>query len=196
MRTATIERKTKETNITLELNLDGRGAAEIETGSGFFDHMLTQIAVHGLFDLKLKAQGDLHIDPHHTIEDCGLVLGEALSQALGDKGGIVRTATRYVPMDEALARVVLDLSGRPYAVLQTAWVSPDVGGIPTSLVEHFFESVAITGRANLHIAVLYGRDNHHMAEAIFKAFGRVLDAATQIDPRRAGEVPSSKGVLA
>jgi len=122
-------------------------------------------------------------------------LGEALSQALGDKGGIVRMATSFVPMDEALARVVLDLSGRPYAVLQTAWVSPDVGGIPTSLIEHFFESVAITGRANLHIGVLYGRDNHHMAEATFKAFGRALDAATQIDPRRAGEVPSSKGVL-
>jgi len=151
--------------------------------------------VHGLFDIKLKAEGDLHIDPHHTIEDCGLVLGEALSQALGDKGGIVRTATRFVPMDEALARVVLELSGRPYAVLQTAWVSPDVGAIPTSLLEHFFESAAITGGANLHIAVLYGRDNHHMAEAAFKAFGRALDAATQIDPRRAGKVPSSKGVL-
>jgi imidazoleglycerol-phosphate dehydratase len=196
MRTAKIERKTKETSITLELNLDGRGAAEIETGIGFFDHMLTQIAVHGLFDVKLKAQGDLHIDPHHTIEDCGLVLGEALSQALSDKRGIVRTATRYVPMDEALARVVLDLSGRPYAVIQTAWVSPNVGGIPTSLIEHFFESVAITGRANLHIGVLYGRDNHHMAEATFKAFGRALDGASRIDSRREGEVPSSKGVLA
>lgn len=196
MRTATIERKTRETNIQLELNLGGRGNAEIETGVGFFDHMLTQIAVHGLFDIRLKVQGDLHIDPHHTVEDCGLALGEAVSQALGDKGGIMRTAASYVPMDEALARVVLDLSGRPYAVLQTAWVSPEVAGIPTSLIEHFFESVAIAGRANLHIAVLYGRDNHHMAEAVFKAFGRALDAATQIDPRRAGAVPSSKGVLA
>ena len=195
MRTAKIERKTKETKISLEFNLDGKGVAQIDTGIGFFDHMLTQIAVHGLFDIQLKAEGDLYIDAHHTIEDCGLVLGEALSQALGDKGGIVRMATSFVPMDEALARVVLDLSGRPYAVLQTAWVSPDVGGIPTSLIEHFFESVAITGRANLHIGVLYGRDNHHMAEATFKAFGRALDAATQIDPRRAGEVPSSKGVL-
>ena len=195
MRTAKIERKTKETKISLEFNLDGKGVAQIDTGIGFFDHMLTQIAVHGLFDIQLKAEGDLYIDAHHTIEDCGLVLGEALSQALGDKGGIVRMATSFVPMDEALARVVLDLSGRPYAVLQTAWVSPDVGGIPTSLIEHFFESVAITGRANLHIGVLYGRDNHHMAEATFKAFGRALDAATQIDSRRAGEVPSSKGVL-
>jgi len=195
MRTAKIERKTKETKISLEFNLDGKGVVQIDTGIGFFDHMLTQIAVHGLFDIQLKAEGDLYIDAHHTIEDCGLVLGEALSQALGDKGGIVRMATSFVPMDEALARVVLDLSGRPYAVLQTAWVSPDVGGIPTSLIEHFFESVAITGRANLHIGVLYGRDNHHMAEATFKAFGRALDAATQIDPRRAGEVPSSKGVL-
>lgn len=196
MRTAKIERKTKETDIRLELNLDGSGVVEIETGIGFFDHMLTQIAVHGLFDIQLKADGDLDIDAHHTIEDCGLVLGEALSQALGDKRGIVRTATCFVPMDEALARVVLDLSGRPYSVLQTAWTAPNVGGIPTSLIEHFFESIAITGRSNLHICVLYGRDNHHMAEAIFKAFGRVLDAATQIDPRRAGEVPSSKGVLA
>lgn len=196
MRTATIERKTKETKIKLELKLDGSGIADIETGIGFFDHMMTQIAVHGLFDISLKAEGDLHIDPHHTIEDCGLVLGEALSQALGDKAGIIRTATQFVPMDEALARVVLDLSGRPYAVLQTAWVSPEVGGIPTSLFEHFFESVAINGRANVHIAVLYGRDNHHMTEATFKAFGRALDTATQIDPRRSGKVPSSKGVLA
>jgi imidazoleglycerol-phosphate dehydratase len=196
MRIAKIERKTKETDIRLELNLDGSGKAQIETGIGFFDHMLTQIAVHGLMDIKLKAEGDLHIDPHHTIEDCGLVLGEALNQALGDKGGIVRTGTSFVPMDEALVRVVLDLSGRPYAVLNTAWTAPDVGGIPTSLIEHFFESLTVTGRFNLHASVLYGRDNHHMAETLFKALARALDTATQIDPRRAGAVPSSKGVLA
>ncbi|MBL7161013.1 MAG: imidazoleglycerol-phosphate dehydratase HisB [Anaerolineales bacterium] len=196
MRTAQIERKTKETDIQLELNLDGDGKAEIDTGIGFFDHMLTQIAVHGLFDIRLETEGDLFIDPHHTIEDCGLALGEALTQVLGDKRGITRMATSFVPMDEALAQVVLDLSGRPYAVIQTAWTAPDIGGIPTSLIEHFFESFAVTGRANLHASVLYGRDNHHMAEALFKALGRALDAATQIDPRRAGEVPSSKGVLA
>lgn len=196
MRKAEIERKTKETNIQAKLTLEGSGKADVDTGIGFFDHMLTQIAVHGLFDLSIKALGDLHIDLHHTIEDCGLVLGQAFSQALGDKSGIVRMASVYVPMDEALARMVIDFSGRPYAVLRAKWASGSVGQIPTSLIEHFFESFAFTGRCNLHGAVLYGRDNHHMTEAAFKAFARALDAATQIDPRRAGEVPSSKGALA
>lgn len=195
MRKASVERKTKETKIQVELSLDGNGKAEIDTGIGFFDHMLTQIAVHGMFDLHIKADGDLHIDPHHTIEDCGLVLGEAFSQALGDKGGIFRMASVFVPMDEALAQMVIDFSGRPYSVLDTKWSSSQVAQIPTSLIEHFFESFAITGRCNLHARVLYGRDNHHMAEALFKAFARALDEATQIDPRRAGEIPSSKGVL-
>lgn len=195
MREATIKRITKETSIQASLSLDGSGKAEVDTGIGFFDHMLAQIAVHGLFDVNIKADGDLHIDPHHTIEDCGLVLGEAFSDALGDKAGIIRTASIFVPMDEALARMVIDFSGRPYTVLGTHWTMGTVGQIPTSLIEHFFESFAITGRCNLHGAVLYGRDNHHMAEALFKAFGRALDAATQIDPRRAGEIPSSKGVL-
>ncbi len=196
MREVSVDRTTKETSIQVKLCLDGSGQAEIDTGIGFFDHMLAQIAVHGLFDLNIKADGDLHIDPHHTIEDCGLVLGQAFSQALGDKAGITRTAAVFVPMDEALAQMVIDFSGRPYAVLQTQWTSATVGQIPTSLIEHFFESFAITGRCNLHGRVLYGRDNHHMVEALFKAFARALDAATQIDPRRAGEIPSSKGVLA
>jgi imidazoleglycerol-phosphate dehydratase len=195
MRTAKIERKTKETDILVELNLDGSGKFEVETGVGFFDHMLNQIAVHGLFDLTLKAQGDLHIDPHHTVEDCGLALGAAFKQALGDKAGITRTASATVPMDEALGQVVVDFSGRPYAVLQTAWSSPSVGGLPTSLLEHFFESFATASASNLHVIVHYGRDNHHMAEAVFKAMARAMSAALQIDPRRSGEIPSSKGVL-
>jgi imidazoleglycerol-phosphate dehydratase len=195
MRTAKITRKTKETDIVAELNLDGTGTYEIETGIGFFDHMLTQIAVHGLFDLTLKAKGDLHIDAHHTVEDCGLVLGAAFKEALGDKGGIRRTASVIMPMDEALGQVVVDFSGRPYAVISTAWTSPLVGGLPTSLIEHFFESFSTSSASNLHVIVHYGKDNHHMAEALFKALARAIAAAVQIDPRRAGAIPSSKGVL-
>jgi imidazoleglycerol-phosphate dehydratase len=195
MRKGKVERKTKETDILVEVNLDGTGAYDIQTGVGFFDHMLTQIAVHGLFDLVVKAKGDLHIDPHHTVEDCGLALGAAFRQALGDKSGIVRTASATVPMDEALGQVVVDFSGRPYAVLKTAWTSPMVGSLHTSLVEHFFESFASASMANLHAIVHYGRDNHHMAEALFKAMARAMSAAVQVDPRRMGKVPSSKGVL-
>lgn len=195
MRQASIKRKTNETNISLTLNLDGTGAHNIATGVGFFDHMLTQIAVHGLIDLDLHAEGDLHIDTHHTIEDCGIVLGEAIGQALGEKRGIRRMAEASVPMDDALANVVLDLSGRSYSVIQIPWMSPAVGNIPTSLIEHFFETVAVAAKMNLHIRVLYGKDNHHIAEATFKAFARALDAAVQIDERRMGGVPSSKGTI-
>jgi len=195
MRKSSIQRKTNETDISLTLNLDGTGKYNISTGIGFFDHMLTQMAVHGLMDIDLQAKGDLHIDAHHTIEDCGLVLGDAIGQALGSKQGIRRMAEASVPMDDALAWVVLDLSGRPYSVIQTKWISPNVGGIPTSLIEHFFESVAVTSHINLHINILYGKDNHHIAEALFKAFARALDTATQLDPRRAGNIPSSKGNL-
>ena len=195
MRTAKIERKTKETDILVEVNLDGIGQYQIETGVGFFDHMLAQIAVHGLFDLTIKAEGDLHIDPHHTVEDTGLALGAAFKQALGDKAGIVRTASATVPMDEALGQVVVDFSGRPYAVLRTAWTSPMVGGLHTTLLEHFFESFATASASNLHLIVHYGRDNHHMAESLFKAMARALSAAIRLDPRRSGVIPSSKGVL-
>ena len=142
MRDSKIERKTRETDILVELNLDGSGKAEIQTGIGFFDHMLTQIAMHGMFDLVIKAKGDLEIDPHHTVEDCALALGTAFQQSLGDKKGIVRTASSVVPMDEALSQVVIDFSGRPYAVIETCWSSPMVGGLHTTLVEHFFESFA------------------------------------------------------
>ena len=195
MRQSSIQRKTNETDISLSLNLDGTGKHSINTGIGFFDHMLTQIAVHGLMDIDLKAKGDLYIDAHHTIEDCGIAFGNAIGQALGSKQGIRRMAEASVPMDDALARVILDLSGRPYSVIQINWVSPDVAGIPTSLLAHFFASVAVASKSNLHIQVLYGKDNHHIAEAIFKAFARALDTATQIDERRIGSVPSSKGKI-
>lgn len=195
MRTATLLRQTNETTITLSLALDGSGQHEVQTGVGFLDHLLTHIAVHGLFDLNVKAIGDLQIDPHHTIEDTALVLGQAFNEALADRKGIIRMGSAYVPMDEALAFVAIDLSGRPYTVVQADWHGPAMGQFPTSLVPHFLESFAITARANVHARVLYGRDDHHQAEALFKAFGRALDVATMLDPRRAGSIPSTKGSL-
>jgi imidazoleglycerol-phosphate dehydratase len=195
MRTSTISRQTTETNVTLSLNLDGSGKASIATGVGFLDHMLRHIAVHGLFDLDVKATGDLEIDPHHTVEDVGIVLGQAFDQALGDRKGIVRMGSAYTPMDEALAFVAVDLSGRPYTVIQAQWHTPSIGLLPTALIPHFLESFAFNAKINLHARVEYGRDDHHQAEALFKALGRALDAATLIDPRRAGVVPSTKGTL-
>ncbi len=195
MRDTKVERKTGETDIEVTLRLEGSGAHDISTGIGFLDHMLTHIAVHGLFDLNVQARGDLHIDAHHTIEDTALVLGQAFDQALDDRKGIARMGTAFVPMDEALAHVAVDLSGRPYSVMQAEWHTPAIGQFPTSLVAHFFESLAVTMRANLHTRVLYGRDDHHQAEALFKALARALDAATQLDPRRGGVVPSTKGSL-
>jgi imidazoleglycerol-phosphate dehydratase len=194
-RTAEIQRVTNETDIQLKLNLDGKGIHNIATGLPFLDHMLTHIAVHGLFDIKLTASGDLQVDEHHTVEDCALVLGEAFNQALAERRGIIRTASAYVPMDEALAFVALDLSGRPYTVVQAEWHSPSVGGIATSLFPHFLESFATMARCNLHARVLYGRDDHHQAEALFKALGRALDEATKLDPRRGKLIPSTKGKL-
>jgi len=194
MRTAKIERKTSETDISVELNLDGSGKHKIATGIGFLDHMLAHIAVHGLFDLTVKASGDLQVDEHHTVEDVALVLGQAFAEALGDKKGIVRMGSAYAPMDETLAFVALDLSGRPYCVVDAEWATPSVGGIAASLFAHFFESFAVTARCNLHARVLYGRDDHHKAESLFKAFARALDTATRLDPRREG-VPSTKGTL-
>jgi imidazoleglycerol-phosphate dehydratase len=195
MRTAEIVRKTNETEIHLRLNLDGKGVYQVKTGIGFFDHMLSHVALHGLFDLNLEASGDLSVDEHHLIEDCALVLGQAFDQALGERQGITRMGSAYVPMDESLAFVCVDLSGRPYTVFQVEWHSPGVGGIATSLFAHFFESFAITARCNLHARVLYGRDDHHQAEALFKALGRALDTACQVDPRRNRFVPSTKGTL-
>ena len=195
MRTAEISRQTTETQIQIKLDLDGTGKHEISTGVGFLDHMLTHLAMHGLFDLSVQAKGDLHIDAHHTVEDMALALGQAFDKALEDRKGIVRMGDCFVPMDETLAHVAVDLSGRPYAVIQAERHTPYIGNIPTTLFAHFFESFAVTALCNLHARVLYSRDDHHQAEALFKAWARSLDIATQVDPRRLGSVPSTKGTL-
>jgi len=195
MRTAEISRQTNETQIEIKLDLDGTGKHEISTGVGFLDHMLTHLSVHGLFDLTVQAKGDLHIDVHHTVEDVALALGQAFDQALSDRKGIVRMGDSFAPMDETLAHVAIDLSGRPYTVFQAEWHTPYVGDIPVTLFQHFFESFAVTLRCNLHARVLYGRDDHHQAEALFKAWARALDMASQFDPRRGGIIPSTKGSL-
>lgn len=195
MREAKIHRKTNETEIQLELGLDGSGQHEIDSGIGFLDHMLDHLALHGLFDLMLSARGDLQVDAHHTVEDCALALGQAFDQALGERLSIVRIGAAHVPMDESLAFVSVDLSGRPYTVIEVEWTGKAVGQLPTSLVAHFFESLAATVRANVHARVLYGDDDHHKAEALFKALGRALGAATRVDPRREGSIPSTKGTL-
>ena len=194
-RTATISRRTGETDITLTLTVDGTGTAEMATGIGFLDHMLTLFAKHGLFDISVKAIGDLHVDEHHTAEDVCICLGQALDRALGDRRGIVRTAHSFVPMDEALGFVAVDLGGRPYCVVEAVFVTPRVGQLGTDLIAHLFESIAVHGRLNLHARILYGHNDHHKVEALFKAFGRALDAATRIDERLGGAVPSTKGTL-
>jgi imidazoleglycerol-phosphate dehydratase len=194
-RTATISRRTGETDITLTFAVDGAGVAEPATGIGFLDHMLTLFAKHGLFDISAKATGDLHVDEHHTAEDVCICLGQALDRALGDRRGIVRTAHSFVPMDEALGFVAVDLGGRPYCVVDAAFVTPRVGQLGTDLIAHLFESIAVHGRLNLHARILYGHNDHHKVEALFKAFGRALDAATRIDQRLGGAVPSTKGTL-
>lgn len=194
MRHARIERTTQETQIVLDLDLDGSGKADIATGIGFLDHMLTLFAGHGLFDLMVQAHGDLHIDEHHTAEDVCICLGRVIDQALGDRRGLVRSAHVYVPMDETLARVVIDLSGRPYCLFDAEFSTPKVGQLGTDLLFHLFESIAIHGRMNLHASILYGRNDHHKTEGLFKALARALDGAAQLDPRRQG-VPSTKGTL-
>jgi imidazoleglycerol-phosphate dehydratase len=193
-RLASLTRRTNETSIDVNLNLDGSGKHEIQSGIGFLDHMLTHIAVHGLIDLKLTATGDLDVDSHHTVEDVALTLGKTFDQALGDRAGIVRMASVSVPMDESLALLAIDFSGRPYTQIQTKMHTPAVGGIATSLFPHFLESFAMAARCNLH-AQVKGRDDHHQAEALFKALGRALEAATRIDPRRSNSIPSTKGTL-
>ena len=195
MRTATIERRTTETQVQVSLDLDGSGQCDVSTGVGFLDHMLRHVAVHGLLDLTVRAQGYLEIDPHHTIEDVALTLGACLDRALGERKGLARMGHAYVPMDESLAFVAVDLSGRPYAVIDADWSLPTIGQMPTTLVPHFLESLATAGRMNLHARVLYGRDDHHKAEALFKALGCALEMAVRIEPRRGGNVPSTKGVL-
>jgi imidazoleglycerol-phosphate dehydratase len=195
MRTATIERATKETQITLTLNVDGSGQTRINTGVGFYDHMLELFAKHGQFDLAVECNGDLHIDEHHTVEDVAICLGQALHQALGDRAGIVRTAHAFVPMDEALCFAALDISGRPFAVVDAEFRSERVGALSTDLVWHIFQSIATHARITAHLRVHYGSNDHHKVEGLFKAFARTLDTATRIDERLGGQVPSTKGVL-
>ncbi|MBD3674017.1 MAG: imidazoleglycerol-phosphate dehydratase HisB [Planctomycetaceae bacterium] len=193
-RTAEISRKTAETNITLSIDLDGSGQHEIETGVGFFDHMLTLFARHGLFDLKVKAVGDLHVDAHHTVEDTGICLGRAINEALGDKAGITRYGSMTLPMEETLATAAIDLSGRMWFVSQAEYPSEKIGEFDTELVDVFWSAVAANGLMNLHQVVHYGSNSHHIAEGLFKASARALRIAVSIDPRQAG-VPSSKGTL-
>ena len=193
-RSVTLHRKTLETSVRLTLELVGRGQHEIHTGVPFLDHMLRHLVVHGRLNLSLQAEGDLEIDAHHTIEDVAILLGQALDRALGDRAGINRMGHAYVPMDEALAFVALDLSGRAYAVIQTQWQTSTVGQMPTSMIPHFFETLAVQARMNLHARVLYGRDDHHQAEALFKALGRALNTAVALDPQLT-EIPSTKGTL-
>lgn len=193
-RRARIERSTSETRIQLELSLDGCGDAAVASGIGFFDHMLDAVARHGLFDLRLQCEGDLQVDAHHTVEDVGICLGQAIDRALGDKAGICRFGHSYVSMDEALGRAVIDLSGRSFFVMQAAFNDGQVGAFPVTLVEEFFRAVADQGRFNLHLDLLRGRNDHHGIEALFKAFARALDGASRRDERVEG-VPSTKGTL-
>ena len=196
MRQATVERDTKETRIRVTVDLDGTGHADIRTGIGFFDHMLDQIAGHALIDLTVHAEGDLHIDMHHTTEDTGIALGQAVRQALGDKRGIVRYADVHLPMDETLTRVALDFSGRPFLVFRTRFDRPKIGAFDTELVREFFQAFAMHAHATLHIETLYGSNNHHIAESCFKGLARALRTAVAIDPRQADRIPSTKGSLA
>ncbi len=194
-RTAEIRRDTKETQIRVKLNLDGSGEAQLATGIGFFDHMLDQIARHGLIDLEIEAQGDLHIDGHHTVEDVGITLGMAVAQAVGDKKGLTRYGHSYVPLDEALSRVVVDFSGRPGLHMDVAFKSGMIGGFDTQLAFEFFQGFSNHAGVTLHIDNLKGENAHHQCETIFKAFGRALRMAWTHDPRSAGVIPSTKGSL-
>ena len=191
-RRAVVKRETRETDISLELNIDGSGKGEVNTGIPMFDHLLEQVARHGVFDIKISATGD---DQHHLAEDVAICLGKALGEALGEKRGIVRMASATVPMDDALAMVAVDISGRGYSVLDLPFSDNDMAGFPTDLIRHFLESLAIEARLNLHAKIVYGINDHHKAEALFKALGRALDMATRIDERISGELPSTKELL-
>lgn len=194
-RIAELSRKTRETDIQIRLNLDGTGAAEIETGLAFFDHMLDQVARHGLFDITLRCAGDLEVDAHHTVEDCGRLLGRAFDQALGTREGIRRMGHALVPMDEALAQVAVDFSGRGWCATSMGTAGSDSGGVPARLLQHFFEGFVAEAKVTLHARVLAGENDHHQAEALFKALARALCDAATLDPRRAGILPSTKGTL-
>ncbi len=195
MRRAKISRSTTETSIEVEINLDGTGAYDVKTGVGFFDHMVEQLARHSMIDITLRAQGDLHIDDHHTVEDSGIALGQAIAEAVGDKAGIRRYGACLLPMDDALVRAALDLSGRPYLVWNVAMTAPKIGTFDTELLREFFQALSIHGGITLNIAQLDGVNSHHIAEAAFKAVARALREAVEEDPRRAGAIPSTKGKL-
>jgi imidazoleglycerol-phosphate dehydratase len=194
-RTASVRRETKETHVEVTLDLDGGGRASARTGIGMLDHLVEQIGKHGLLDLSVEAKGDLHVDEHHTVEDVGIAIGQALDRALGDRAGIVRMADATVPLDEALAQVALDISGRPYCEVDVAWRLDRIGELPASLVEHLLGSIAAEAKLTLHARVLKGENDHHKAEAMCKALGRALSAATRIDPRLGGAAPSTKGTI-
>jgi imidazoleglycerol-phosphate dehydratase len=195
MRTAQVTRNTKETRISVSVNLDGTGQAKLHTGIGFFDHMLDQVARHGLIDLDIHCDGDLHIDGHHTVEDVGIALGMAVAQAVGDKAGLTRYGHSYVPLDEALSRVVIDLSGRPGLHMDVKFTSGSIGAFDTQLAFEFFQGFANLALATVHIDNLKGHNAHHQCETIFKAFGRALRMALTLDPRSLGVIPSTKGTL-
>ena len=196
MRTAAVKRHTNETNVEVTLDLDGTGTSRIATGIGFFDHMLDQIGRHALIDLRVRATGDLQVDDHHTVEDTGLALGQAVREALGDKRGITRYADVHLPMDEVLTRVALDFSGRPFLVFRTRFDRPKIGTFDTELVREFFQAFAMQSHATLHVETLYGLNNHHIAESCFKGLARALRTAVSIDARQADRIPSTKGSLA
>jgi imidazoleglycerol-phosphate dehydratase len=195
MRTASIARNTKETEITVAVNLDGTGDYAVSTGIGFLDHMIEQLSRHSLIDIALTVNGDLHVDQHHTVEDSALALGEALAKALGDKRGIARYGEAHAPMDETLTRVALDISGRPYCVWKSGFSQPRLGEMDTELFSHWYASFAQTAGITLHLETLYGENNHHIAESGFKALARALRQAVAIDPRKGDAIPSTKGVL-
>jgi imidazoleglycerol-phosphate dehydratase len=195
MRTARIDRKTSETQIAVGVNLDGTGHYDVGTGIGFLDHMIEQFARHSLIDIECKVVGDLHVDQHHTVEDSAIALGQAIHEALGNKAGIGRYGSAYSPMDETLARVALDISGRPWLVWKAAFSQPRLGEMDTELFEHWFQSIAQAAGITLHIELLYGQNNHHIIEAIFKGFARAMRAAVTLDPRKGDAIPSTKGML-
>jgi len=195
MRTARITRKTQETDIAVEVNLDGSGSYDVSTGIGFLDHMIEQFSRHSLIDLVCRIEGDLHVDQHHTTEDSAIAIGQAITQALGDKGGIGRYGSAYSPMDETLVRVALDISGRPYLVWRAGFTQERLGEMDTELFEHWFHSIAQAAGITLHVEVLYGLNNHHICEAIFKGFARAMRQAVSLDPRKGDAIPSTKGQL-
>lgn len=195
-RSASVSRKTNETSVSVSLNIDGTGVSRIKTGVGFFDHMLDQLSRHSLIDMDISVEGDLHVDDHHTVEDTGIAIGQALAKALGDRRGITRYASLDLAMDETMTKAAVDVSGRPFLVWNVAFSAPKIGTFDTELVREFFQALAQHAGITLHIQNIYGANNHHISETCFKSVARVLRTATEIDPRQAGRVPSTKGTLA